>query len=132
MLYSEIGWEEKKYRQYEKYISNNPDYYIRNEYMYITQRKGAEMVFITGLFEDPWMVNNYDSLCAENNIVTCQSPLDMDFPIDGDMIDTLVELTAMELIGVFTQAKEDVQSNTRDDADRKIQPERADRRVRRE
>lgn len=127
IVYDEITWKDKKDKQYEKYTSARPDYYIRNEYMYITQKKGAEVISITGLWDDPWVAYNYPSSCSATSEVTCLSPLDMDFPIDGDMIDTMVELAVKELVIVFQEGLQDTSNNAQDDAGRRERTQRARR-----
>lgn len=115
-VFSEIGWIEKKYKSANKYTGNKPDYFIRNKYLYITQKKGASIIAVTGLFEDPWEAETYPSYC-ENDCTDCEncdSPLDMEFPIDDDMVDTLVEMSFNELIVLFSQGVEDVTNNSRD------------------
>lgn len=114
ILYSEIGWTEKKYKSSNKFTANKPDFYIKNEYLYITHRNGPKIIVITGLFEDPIEVINYPSYCPDNDMLDCTSPLDIDFPIDNDMVDTLIEIAANELIVMFSQNREDLTNNTRD------------------
>ena len=47
--------------------------------------------------------------------VTCpDSPLDIEFNIDEDLIDTLIELAVKELVIMFSQMKEDVTNDSRD------------------
>jgi hypothetical protein len=115
IIFSEIGWIEKKYKSANKYTANKPDYFIRNKYLYITQKKGASIITVTGLFEDPWEVQNYPSYCDDcTDCNNCESPLDMEFPIDNDMVDTLVEISINELVIMFSQSIEDVSNNSRD------------------
>ncbi|MBV1928913.1 MAG: hypothetical protein KUG81_05315 [Gammaproteobacteria bacterium] len=119
-VYDEIGWTEAKYKAGNKYTAMKPDYFIRNKYLYVIQVKGASVIAITGLFEDPFAATTYPSDCGdctdcEND---CDSPMDLDFPIDNDLIDTMVEIAAQELIFVFTQGKEDKDNNTSDDTSR--------------
>jgi len=129
-VYDEIGWTEAKYKKGNKYTASKPDYFIRNKYLYVIQKKGATVIAITGLFEDPFAALTFPSDCGdctdcEND---CDSPLEMEFPIDLDMIDTLVEMSAQELLFVFGQAKEDKDNNSSDDVDRKQQLRQQQRR----
>lgn len=115
IIYSEIGWVEKKYKSSNKYTASKPDYYIRNDFLYITHKNGPKVITITGLFENPFEVDEYPSLCDKDcKDCKCTSPLESDFPIDSSMIDTLVELAVQELIAVFSQSKEDLTNNTKD------------------
>jgi len=117
IIYSEVGWTEKKYKSANKYTANKPDYYIRNDYLYITHRNGPKIIAITGLFEDPLEAENYPSFCPDNDCEDCEdcsSPLDKDFPIDVDLVDTLIEMSVNELIILFSKNIEDLTNNTQD------------------
>lgn len=115
VVFSEIGWTEKKYKKANKYTAEKPDYYIRNGYLYITHRMGLKLITITGLFDDPLAAINFPSYCPDCvDCDECQSPLDMEFPIDNDMIDTLIEMCKEELLGQFSQMIEDKTNNTSD------------------
>jgi len=114
IVYSEIGWTEKKYKASNKFTANKPDFYIINEYLYITHRVGPKIISITGLFEDPIEVLNYPSFCDKDDALDCSSPLDIEFPIDYDMIDALIEISSNELIVMFSQGIEDLTNNSRD------------------
>ena len=44
VIFSEISWTEKKYKSANKYTANKPDYYIRNNYLYITHKSGLKVI----------------------------------------------------------------------------------------
>lgn len=113
IIYSEIGWIEKKYKSSNKYTGNKPDYYIRDEKIYITHKNGPKIISITGVFEDPLEAENYPSICNTES-EECESPLERELPIDNDMVDTLVEMSVNELIILFSQSQEDLTNNSRD------------------
>lgn len=117
IIYSEVGWTEKKYKSSNKYTGKKPDYFIRNDYLYVTHKSGPKIITITGLFEDPIEVENYPSFCPGEDCTDCDdctSPLDKDFPIDVDLIDTLIEMSVNELIILFSKNIEDLTNNTQD------------------
>lgn len=115
-VFSEIGWTEKKYKADNKYTANKPDYYIRNNYLYITHRSGLKLITITGLFDDPLVAINFPSYCPGEcqDCIDCESPLDKEFPIDNDMIDTLIDMCKEELILQFSQMTGDLTNNSSD------------------
>lgn len=110
--YNEIGWTELKYKSSSRYTSTKPDYYIRNEYIYVIQRKGASVISITAIFEDPYDVYLFESACPCEDCKKCTSPLDIEIPIDDDLIDTVIEMAVQELIMVYSQNNEDTNNNT--------------------
>ena len=121
IIFSEINWLEKKYKSANKYTGNKPDYYIRGErekYIYITIKKEVPIVVaITGLWEDPLKAEQFTNFCncAEEEVpVDCESPLDKEFPMDLDMIDTLVEMSVKELVLLFSQSTEDKTNDSKD------------------
>ena len=113
VIFSEISWNEKKYKSSNKYTANKPDYYIRNNYLYITHKSGLKVIAITGLFDDPVLVEKFPSFCQDCvDCQDCTSPLDKEFPIDNDMIDTLIDMCKQELIEQFSQMIEDTTNNS--------------------
>ncbi len=119
ITYSPTTWEDKKYKKGAKYTSTKPDYYIRDNYLYITTKTGPKAITITGIFDDPLEVDSYPGLCDEvidcaEDCIECKSPLDMNLPIDRDMVKTLVEMSANELLSLFSQGREDLTNNSRD------------------
>lgn len=115
IIFSEITWIEKKYKADNKFTATSPDYYIRNEYLYITQARNLpRLISVTGVWEDPLEAESFPSFCNQAVEIDCESPLDKELPIDKDMIDTLVEMVANELVILFSQNQEDLTNNTRD------------------
>ena len=98
-----------------KYTSKKVNYFILNEYLYITTPTKMKVVTIRGLFEDPIEVATslYDCQ-GETESTICIDYMDTEFKIDSDMIDTLVEISLQELLVIFSQGVEDITNNTRD------------------
>lgn len=115
-IFSEIGWEEKKYKAAKKYTAKKPDFYIRNKYFYVTQRRGASLISITAMFVDPVEAASFKSVCEEDctDCFDCESPLDKEFPADADQLNRIISLASQELISVFVQNREDTSSDTGD------------------
>ena len=59
------------------------------------------------------LVEKFPSFCQDcTDCVDCTSPLDKEFPIDNDMIDTLIDMCKQELIEQFSQMIEDATNNS--------------------
>jgi hypothetical protein len=123
ITFSETTWKDKKYAAGSKYTSAKPDFYIRNNYLYVTSKGAPKVISITGLFDDPIEAGKFPSICGatpceestpEDNCPECVSPLDMELPIEKAMVETLIEMAANELIGVFNQSQEDMTNNSAD------------------
>jgi len=113
-IFSETTWLEKKYKHYNKYTANKPDYYIKNNYLYITSHSELKLISITAIFEDPLDAYKFPSYCPLEVYDECESIFDKEFPIDSDKIDMLIEFSINELIQVFNQNREDLTNNSTD------------------
>jgi len=98
-----------------KYTSKNSYYFIENGYLYISTPRKLKVVSIRALFEDPLEAETFKQYCDScKDCPTCIDYLEQDFPIDNDLIDTLVQLTLEEVVMLFSQSVEDTTNNTRD------------------
>lgn len=113
IIYSEINWTEKKYKNNNKYTSEKPDYYIKNDYLYVTHKSSSKIISVTAIFEDPFKAAEYPSYCG-NTSNECDNFLDKDFPIDSNMIENLIQISSQELILLFSQNKEDLTNDSKD------------------
>ena len=117
IIYSETDWEGYKYKKGNKYTKKKLDYFVRNGYIYITHKDGPKIISLTGLFEDPIEADKFPSYCDKEDCKDCQdcdSILDKEFPVDGDLIDLLVEFTVAELVNVFGQLRQDTDNDSKD------------------
>lgn len=113
--YSETTWNAKKFKKGSKFTSRKPDYYIRNNYIYITCTTVPKVISIVGLFEDPLVEITQNNYCEDENENSCISPLDMNFPVEQDMVDTLVEMAVQELLGNPSQGRDHNRYETEED-----------------
>lgn len=123
IIFSEVTWKEKQHKSGGKYTSTKPDYFIRNNYLYITAKDGSEVVAVTGVFEDPIAADIFPSYCDDPDCVTCldcESYLEKEFVGDTDLIDTLVEMATVELIKVFSSLPEDRSNDGKDTEDQRL------------
>lgn len=111
-----INFNSMIYQKGNKYTSKKYNYFIYNEYLYISTPAKLKVVTLTGIFEDPISVKQFKNYCNEDCVdcIDCIDYMDMDFNIADDMIDTLIELTIQELITLFGQNIEDLTNNSMD------------------
>ena len=120
IIFSEIQWDEVKYKASSKYTATKPDFFIRDGYLYLvglTQRmRHLDIITITGLWEDPLVSYSFIGKCEEGctDCEDCTSALDKDFPIDGENVDWIISEAAEELISYYNQNKEDLTNDTKD------------------
>lgn len=110
--YTETQWSAKKYKKGNKYTSHIPDFYLRNNFLYITWVMGPRILTITGLFEDPIEVATYPSACKKKE---CLNPYTLEFPIEGRFIEALIEIAYRELIEMFSASAQDLSNNSTED-----------------
>ena len=117
-IYSEVSLKEKKYKKGNKFTSNKPDYFMEDGYLFLTHIKGSpriiKVVLLTG---DPLEAKKFESYCEDCvDCTDCESPLDMEFPLDEDMIEVVITISAVELIAEFNgRGKEDRTTDSQDD-----------------
>lgn len=116
LRFEEVNWKELKYKSGNKYTSKKPDYFIRDGYLYISKitEDIPIILYVEGLFEDPVEAYEFVSYCDDSDSELCYNIKDLEFPFDLDSKDTLIEIAANELIGVFNQSLEDRTNNSQD------------------
>lgn len=117
VTFNETSFAIKKYKSGNKYTANKPDYFIKDEYLYITVRSHIRAITIIGIFNDPVEVANYPNICG-NDCTDCDdcpdNPMDVDFNIDEDLEFTLLEMSNKELERMFNR-QPDNNNNAIDD-----------------
>lgn len=104
-----------KYQKGNKYSRAKITYFIENEFLYISTPANLKVVSMTALFEDPLEVNKYQGLCDDCKECTqCMDYLEQEFPIDNDLVDTLIEMSFNEVVITFAQSQEDKTNNSSD------------------
>lgn len=110
---SQIEPESVKYMKGNKYTSKMLRYYIQNGFLYINKNIGPKILEVTMLADDPLDIYNIEKNCSGDE---CSSPLDMDFPIDGDLEQTLIEMCSIRLVQQFqAYGRQDIYNNLKED-----------------
>ena len=118
-IFTATTWSRKKYRNADKYTANKPDYFLRDEYLYITVNTDLEAISLSGIFEDPDEAENFiiECTCSEDCInpeVTCEPLYNRYLKMDEYLIEPLIELTMKELM-LLAQIPSDQTNNAADD-----------------
>ncbi len=116
VIFSETSLEKLSRLRGNRYTTSNPFWYIRDNYLYIENRKGIDFISIEAIFADPVEVYLYSSYCDQDT--DCDSILDRKFPTDDSLIEPIIRSTVYELVGSFTKIKEDTTNDTSDDKER--------------
>lgn len=116
VIFSETSLEKLDRLKGNRYTTNNPFFYIRDNYLYIENRKGIDVISVEAIFTDPVEVYLYPSYCDSSD--DCTSILEKRFPIDSSLIETVIRSTVYELVSSFTKVKEDTTNDTSEDKER--------------
>jgi len=111
VMFSKTNWVKKKYKSGNKFTSGEPDYFIKDDYLFLTVNSLLKYVSVSGVFEDPLSIVYLDS-CAE----TCIDPMEQEFPLDEHLTDAIVGAVAQELISMFKSMPEDAANNAIEDS----------------
>lgn len=110
------------YSSGNKMTVNNLQYILENGYIYVYGKAVPKMIKVKILAEDPVEAYNFPSKCACTDCdEDCTSIMDKPFPIDGDLIKPLIEMSATELLEWFNKSTEDITNNTSDTNDKNRQ-----------
>lgn len=103
-----------KYNKGNKFTATKPQYYLFNNYLYITVVKQIKMIQVTAAFNDPFEVWQYPSACGPTDC--CFNLYDKTFPLLDDPMDMAVDMATQKLIGVFVQMQEDRNNDANDNS----------------
>ncbi len=95
--FEEVTRQGVLYLKGNKYTQVKPKYLFENGYLYFPINKSPGIVKIKLLPEDPIEAAKFPSMCdACTDCVDCKPAFDYEFPIDGDLIKPLIELSMVE------------------------------------
>ena len=105
---------EMLYLEGNKYTAHKKRYILENGYLYAYGKNLPILIKMRALFEDPVEAANFLTYCPEEKTCPSEDVFDMDFPMDADQIDLMIELAVQELIVLFSQNAEDLTNDNID------------------
>lgn len=106
--YSYVPFQQIKYLDGNKYTGSNAYYFIRNNHLFTIQTV-QDHVSVEAVFEDPLEVEVLNKRCLEGDCVDID---EVEFNIDLDLIDPLIDLAVQELVNLFLTVPEDKVNDT--------------------
>lgn len=105
----EIPFTAYSYQKGNKYTAKKTNFFIHNDYLYLTTPSRIRVVSLIGLFEDPVIASSFSGYCDDKDCKDCHCKdyLQEEFPIEASKIDTLVEMSVTELLQIFGTAHKD-------------------------
>lgn len=112
----EVPFSAYSYQKGNKYTAKKTNFFIHNDYLYLTTPSRIRVVSLVGLFEDPVIAESFSGYCDNKDCKDCQCKdnLQQDFPIEASKIDTLVEMSVNELLQIFGSAHKDGYNDSRE------------------
>ena len=114
--FTEVSVNQSKYTKGGKYSSNNNKYMLHNGYIYIISKVAPIAVSIDLLVEDIMEAYNFVNYCNNNSVDCADKILEKEFPIDGYLLEPLIQITIDELISGFSKSLQDSLNNSQDNA----------------
>jgi hypothetical protein len=119
-LYSKTNWVKRRYKEGDKYTKHKPEYLIKDDYLFLIQtKKLLKFITIGGVFENP-IDAAYADTCSN---LECTHPYDQEFPIDGHLIDAVIQMASQELLQIFKAIPSDVENNATEDTGAGVPPQ---------
>lgn len=112
--FTEVSVNQSKYTKGGKYSSNNNKYMLHNGYIYIISKVAPIAVSIDLLVEDIMEAYNFVNYCNNNSTDCADKILEKEFPIDGYLLEPLIQITIDELVSGFSKSLQDSLNNSQD------------------
>lgn len=110
---TKIGMERSKGGKYTS-GNKNRKFMIVDEYIYVYGEHIPDHVVLRGILYDPLKALDFKGDCEESGLgpnTECLSPIDLDFPIDADLEEPLMDLTLDKIREKYEEKNLDVITN---------------------
>lgn len=104
-----------RYNRGNKYTSKKSKVYLRNGYLYLTNKTILTGITMEALFEDAIEVYNFPNICGDCTECKCKDVTEIDFPVDRVILDNVLSIANQSLLSIFLQMSEDKSDNASDD-----------------
>jgi hypothetical protein len=117
--YTRADWYTIKYIKANKYTGDVPRYIIKsngdNNFLYLSTKVKPEAIEVIAIYEDPIEVQIFPNYCNDYANPNCLNYPDLEFPVELDMLNTIVEIIVKEMMESFTETQQDKNNNSRDE-----------------
>lgn len=114
--FTEMSLNQNIYSNGSKYAKKTNRYILENGYLYLESPYPPIVVRVEFLPEDVVETQEFINYCTTDSDLCSFNILDMEFPIDGSLLDALVQLTYEELVVGFQRSIQDSSNDSRDGA----------------
>ena len=124
LKYAEMSVNQSMYSKGGKYTKNTSKFFINNEHIYIISKYPPMTVTIDLLPEDIVEAYNFKNYCSTDTGNNCNDRiLDREFPIDGYLLEPLIQLTIDEIVSGFSRSLQDTTNNSQDNTVSNYRPQ---------
>ena len=116
MSYSNIDYSAYKYQKYNKYTSKRINYFIKNGYIYLINDPTLTHISITAIFSD--IISAYIYSEVANPPDKYMNYMELDFHIDNNMEDALIDLVIPEIMMSINRKDESNKKKNKSEKDR--------------
>jgi len=109
VIYNRTSWQTLKNSKGRKFTSDKPNYLLLENKIFTDAKVSAKAIAIRGIFEDP--IDAYKFPVFEDCSVKCTTNMEIPFYVDKDMANTIVEITAIHFIEIYSKLKDDREQN---------------------
>jgi hypothetical protein len=107
--FTETTYIRQRSNAHNRYTGSKPRWFIKNDYLYITNIKVLEYVSVSGVFEDPTEAIMFTD-CDGHPCFTWDS----DYPVTGSMGRMITSIVLKERMGISMSATNDENNDARD------------------
>lgn len=103
-----------KYKQYRKFTNNLSYFYLDNDYLFLANEVTLEYVRVTGIFESPEDVDNFNTISAKElncSLDVCYSR-DDEYPFPESLISDLTNFILKEKYGIVNAMPIDLKNDS--------------------
>lgn len=116
ITFSKSTWDAIKYLKGVRATKDIYRYFERDGYIYVHTRVINKLILSIDLIaENVLEAIEYPKICGCDDCEDCVSYLDMEFPLDGELEEILIEMCAEELIKEFNSSAQDFSNDSKDD-----------------
>jgi len=110
--FSETSFFRKRFNAYNKYTGSKSRWYLKNDYLYLTNTKVIERIKISGVFENPEDLAEFTT-CEGNSCFSW----DDKYPISADMVLAISDIILKSKFNIIaSNPKDDNTNDAKDEA----------------
>jgi len=106
--FSETNFFRQRTNSFNKFTGSRPRWYLKDEYLYLTNTKFIDKISLSGVFEDPTEVLEFNT-CEGKPCFTWDSP----YPITPNMAKLITDIVIKERLSIVLQAPTDEANDAR-------------------